>query len=291
VGYVVAYFVAFPTGKSYYQLGVHVLAKLPSQLAAFLYLDEPMPFAQSLTGVGLLAFAVVTAVAATAIRWRVRGTWTALTLLVVPTLPTLAVPFMPQRYLAIPYAGFLLLLALWAADAARRLPRWRLAIRVSATVAVVMVNAAGAALVRADLDDYRGMAAAHARLLDEASAVRDVVAGRSPVLVVRTETTQPLLEVLREPTGFAKLPYTRHADPYGLIDAAALFEWVIAEENTRVEHVSGWSEVCAGVEGPVLEHTDGGFLTRGPVPDLAAEGRRVAEVGRRIRVIRSVHDE
>jgi hypothetical protein len=290
-GYVAAYFLAFPTGKTYYELGVHIPAKLPSQLAAFLYLDEPLPFALSLTWVGVLALAVAVALAVTALRWRVRGAWTALALLVAPTLPTLAVPYMPQRYLAIPYAGFLLLVGLWVADVDVRFSRWRLAIRVVAITAVGLFVAAGAALVRADLDDYRDMAAAHERLLDEASAVKDVVAVATPVLVIRGEEYLPLLDVVRDPTGLPKLAFIRHIDPYGLIDAAALFEWVLADDGTRVEHVENWTEVCAGVDGQVLEHVDGSFVVRGPVPDVAAEARRAAEAGRRLRVIRTVRGE
>ena len=283
--YVVVYFLSFPAGsKSYYEIGSHVLAKIPTQLAAFLYLREPMPFALELSWQGLLALAVVAAMVGVCIRWRVAGSWTALALFALPTLPTLLVPYMPQRYLAIPYAGFLLLTALFVGAAVERTPRLRWAIRGGAAAVVAMVVIAGAAVVRADLSDYQKMASAHEVLLTEAVGVSDVVAAGGPVVVVRDERAQPLLEILRDPEGFAKLPYTRHADPYGLIDAAALFEWVIADEGTRVEPFIGG----AGVEGRVLIHVDGDFVDAGRVGDLGAEVERWQADGRRVRVIRAV---
>ncbi len=284
--YVVVYFLSFPAGsKSYFVVGSHVVAKIPTQLAAFLYLKEPLPFALELSWQGVVALIAVAAAAGVCLRWRVAGTWTALALFLLPTLPTLLVPYMPQRYLAIPYAGFLLLTALFLGAAVERLPRWRWAIRGGASVVVILVVIAGGAIVRADLDDYRRMAAAHEVLLAEAPAVSEVVASGDPVVVVRDERAQPLLEILRDPDGFAKLPYTRHADPYGLIDAAALFEWVIADEGTRVEPVAG---LRTGAGGRVLIHSDGGFIDPGPVADLATEAERWRADGRRVRVIQAV---
>ena len=286
--YVAAYFMAFPTSKSYYEIGPHVAAKIPSQLAAFLYLDEPMPFALTLSWSGALAAAVCLALAISVVRWRIPGAWVAIVVMVAPTLPTLPVPYMPQRYLAIPYAGFLLLVALWVVGLRRRLPRWAPVIGGMGVAAVLLVTVAGCALVRADLEDYRAIAAAHSRLLDEARAAADVVTGGDPVLVVRDDRSQPLLEILRDPRGLPKLPFTRHDDPYGLIDAAALFEWVVADEGTRVARVHDWSRRCAGVAGQVLIHRDGGFERRGPVADLAVEASRWQAAGRRVRVIRAV---
>ena len=284
--YVTIYFLSFPAGsKSYYEFGSHVLAKIPTQLAAFLYLREPMPFALELSWQGVVALAVATAMVAACLRWRVAGTWTALALYLLPTLPTLLVPYMPQRYLAIPYAGFLLLTALFISAAVEQAPRWRWAIRGGAAVVVVMVLTAGAFIVRADLSDYRRMAAAHGVLLAEAAEVSAAVAAGAPVVVVRDERAAPLLEILREPQGFAKLPYTRHADPYGLIDTAALFEWVIAEEGTRVEPVV---DRGTDAEGPVLVHIAGGFVQSEPATDLSAEVERWGAEGRRVRVIRAV---
>jgi hypothetical protein len=286
--YVVIYFFAFPTSKSYYELGPHVIAKITQQLAAFLYFGEPRPYALAVTLTGVIALVVVALMALACLRWRVAGTWVALSLLVLPTLPTLLVPFMPQRYLAIPYAGFLLLVVLWVGALIERLPRRGAAIRGFAMVLAVLVVGAGAAIVRADLEDYRAMAAAHEALIEEAAAVAGTFSGRRPVLIVRDEWAQPLVEILSEPKGIPKLPYTRHEDPYGLIDTAALFEWVLSEEGTRVERIEDWASACAGVEGSVVVHHVGEFADVGVTPDVAAEAVRLQAVDRHLRVVRVV---
>jgi hypothetical protein len=289
--YVTIYVFAFPTTKSYYEFGFHAVARIPQQLAAFLYLGESRPYGLALSWDGLFALGVVALIAVACVRWRARGTWVALFLLVVPTMPTLLVSYMPQRYLTIPYAGFLLLVALWVGGLADRIPRWRPAIRSLSVLVAMLVLVSGVATVRADLEDYRAMAAAHAELLDEAEEVKDVVIGGRPSLVVRDERAQPLVEILREPRGMPKLPYTRHEDPYGLVDAAALFEWVLADEAIRVERIDDWDSVCVGTEGSVVVHRQGGFEDLGVVVDVAAEAVRWEEKQRHLRVVRAVRLE
>jgi hypothetical protein len=163
-----------------------------------------------------------------------------------------------------------------------------LALVAGGALVAAMVVAAGAATVRADLADYRRVAAAHQRLLDEAAEVAVVVAAGRPVAVVRDEAAQPLLDILRAPEGLAKLPFTRHADPYGLIDAAALFEWVIAAEGTRVAPLEADPAALAGVPGALLVHRVGAFEARGETPDLGAEVVGWQTDGRRYRLIRAV---
>jgi len=286
--YVVVYVFAFPTSKSYYELGSHVLGRIPQQLAAFIYLGESQPYVLAVTWAGLFSLVVIVLMAVVCLQWRVTGTWVALSLLVLPTLPTLLVSYMPQRYLAIPYAGFLLLVALWVGALADRLPKWQKAIQGCAVVTATLVMVAGAAIVRADLQDYRSMAAAHEALLDEAAEVRDAFAKERPVLIVRDERAQPLVEILREPQGMPKLPYTRHKDPYGLVDSAALFEWVLSREGTRVERIDEWPSACNGVEGAVVVHREGGFVDLGVTSDVAAEAARLQAEQLHLRVVRAV---
>lgn len=286
--YVVVYFAAFPTSKSYYEFGPHVLGKFPKQLAAFMYLEETALFSPSLTWMGVLALIVVVVGVVACLKWGVAGTGVALSLLVLPSLPTVMVSYMPQRYLAIPYAGFLLLVALWVGAMSDRLPKWRSAIRGVAAGLTLLIIVAGAAIVRSDLEDYRQMAAAHSVLLDETAEVAGAVASGIPTVIVRDEQVQALLEILRNPRGLPKLPYTRHEDPYGLIDAAALFEWIIADEGLGVEMIRDRGDARDGVEGVVLVHTDGGFVNLGAAPDLAAEVERWLAAGRHLRVVRAV---
>ncbi|HSN56085.1 MAG TPA: hypothetical protein VLT32_15530, partial [Candidatus Sulfomarinibacteraceae bacterium] len=171
--------------------------------------------------------------------------------------------------------------------AAERMPGWRGWIRATAVLAAALVIAAGIALVRADLVDYRALAAAHARLVEGARGVVGTVAAGEPVVVVRDERLHPLLEIMSDPTGLPKLAYTRHDDPAGLIDAAALFEWVLAEDGTAVRHVFDWRSSLAGVPGRLLVHREAGFDDLGPIADVAAEGARWQDSGRPVRVIRT----
>jgi hypothetical protein len=288
IAYLTVYAIAIGSGKPYLESGPHIMARIPSQLAAFFFLEEPTPFEVVMSWQGVMALVITVGIAACCLRWRSSGTWVALAVLILPTLPTIAVPFMPVRYLAIPYAGFLLLVAVWVKGLGAQFPRMGRAIQAGALLVAVMVMTAGASIVRADLIDYQRIADAHQVLLDEATVVASIVAAGTPVAVVRDERAQPLLDILREPAGFAKLPYTRHEDSYGLIDTAALFDWVIGVEGTRVETVTNWGDSCVGVPGRVLVHTRGGFVDRGAVPDLAAEASGWQDAGRHVRVVRVV---
>lgn len=286
--YAIFYIVAFPTTKSYFELGSHVVARVPQQLAVFFYLSEPMPYVLAVTWEGLFALAVVVLMAVACLRWRVAGTLVALSLIVLPTLPTLLVAYMPQRYLAIPYAGFLLLFALWARALAEKLPRWQVAVRGIAIATAALVAIAGSTIVWADLEDYRAMAAAHKVLLDEAAEITGAVAEGKPVLIVRHEREQPLVKILTDPRGLPKLAFTRHEDPYGLIDSAALIEWVLSQEGTRVVRIDDWPTSCRGVEGVVVVHRKGGFVDLGVTSDVAAEAERLRAKQLRLRVVRVV---
>ncbi len=286
--YTAVYFLAFPGGKGYYTADPHVLAKLPHQLAAFLHLEQLAPLAFPLDWKGLLASAVVGGLAVAA--WR-RG-WTAgvagTGLLLLPMLPTLLVPYLPTRYTAIPYAGFLLMAA--AAVAAARcgssLPvPARRATAVAGSLVALLVLAAGSLTVRADLRDYGRASRAHALLLEEAAAVAGGVDLGRPLAVIRAERIDPLAEVSRDPRGLPKLFYVRHQDPYGLIDAAALLEWVLHREDVLFRRVP--LGAVEGVTGDVLVHRQGGFTWADrDVPDLGAEARRWQASGLRLRVVR-----
>jgi len=284
--YLLLYSMAFQGSKPYLEPGPHVFAKIPAQLAAYFYLEEPLTNAIPLTWMGLLAAAVTAVILVTCLRWRVPGSLVAVVLLLAPTIPTLLVPYMPQRYLAIPYAGFLLLIAAWVNAISVKFDSRRKLIRVVSVLVVVLVMAMGSVTVRADLEDYRSIAAAHAVLLEEAGRVTASVAIGEPVLVVRDERTTPLLDVVESPVGLPKLVFIRNFDPYGLIDTAALFEWVLADEGTRVEHITNWAETCDGVPGRILVHRDGGFVDLGPTPDLGAEAERWRKSGRGLQVVR-----
>ena len=68
--YLLVYFMAFPTSKTYFEFGPHVFAKIPAQLAAFLYLEVPITTGISLTSMSLLAVVIMAAVIASCVKWR-----------------------------------------------------------------------------------------------------------------------------------------------------------------------------------------------------------------------------
>jgi hypothetical protein len=284
--YSVTYFLAFPGSKSYYHLGAAALAKVPHQLAAFLWLEQLRPIDLRLTPVGVLATVVTVVTLVWAIR---RGSAAALIgagLLFVPMVPTLLVPYLPTRYTAIPSAGFLLVAAAGASVAIgslHGLPRHLAGVAVGAVAAVVLV--AGALTVRADLADYSRVSRAHRRLLDQAGAVVDAVASGAPVAVVRGERNDPLREIALSVRGLPKLFFPRPADPDGLADAAALFEWVMAREGTAVRRLD--AEPPPATAGIILVHGPQGFAPGLATGDVRAAARAWSERGVGVRLIRA----
>lgn len=289
VMYTGLYFLAFPGGKGYYSADPHVLAKLPHQLAAFLHLEQLTPLAFPFDWKGMAALLVVSALAALGWRRRAPAAIIGLALLILPMAPTLMVPFLPTRYTAIPYAGFLLLVASWVAWIIRELGGHvgrKRAVAALALVVSAVVLVAGGVTVRADLQDSARASVAHRRLLDEAEAVARQLPTDRPILVVRGETENPLATVSRSPRGLPKLFYVRHQDPYGLIDAAALFEWVLRSDQRGYVRIT--PEEVAGVSGDVLVHRVGGFVWAGRHnPDLGREASRWKQSGLRARIIRA----
>lgn len=87
-----------------------------------------------------------------------------------------------------------------------------------------LVVAAGVLTLRADLTDYGRVSAAHRQLLAEARSIAPELPLDRPILVLREEGASPLRDIALTPRGLPKIYFPRHEDPYGLIDAAALFE-------------------------------------------------------------------
>lgn len=278
--YVFCYFVVFDFGvRDYYHWSFAPLAKVPHQLAAFLQLEQLVPISTPFTWRGSVAVAVVIGLAASCWRSRVRTVLPAFGLFFLPILPTLMVPYLPQRFTAIPYAGFLLVLSIWLTHQLRVVP-WRRALQIGVVVVVTLVLMAGSLTVRADLEDYRRVSTAHRRLLVEAEEIAHVFKSGVPVVVVRLERDQPLLEILRSPKGVAKLPYTRQNDPYGLIDTAGLFDWVVAGRGLLVRRVAESASSWQDTSGTVIVHRSGGFeVIASGVSDLAERGDRWRERG------------
>jgi hypothetical protein len=287
LAYVVIYFLVFPGGKHYYEGSLRPLLKVPHQLAAFLFLEGLIPVAFPLSAAGVFALGVVACVLVLAVRRRNRAAIVGAALLLLPMLPTLLVPYLPTRYTSIPYAGFLLLLAGAAEEVAREIRvRWRGVASVAVAVVATLVLVAGVLTVRADLDDLRRVSEAHRQLLGEARSALTQFPIARPVLVVRQEADNPLRDITTSPLGMPKLLFVRHSDPYGLVDAGALFEWVLGREHVSVRRFDDGEERFRESVGALLAHRTGGFSWLSlEAPRLGELARRTREAGAHTRVI------
>jgi hypothetical protein len=285
--YVGLRFVLIPTTGGYFEVSWAPLVKVPHMLAAFLWLEELAPVAFSLKLTGVLAIVAVAVLIVVAWRERAPAAVVGAAFLFIPMLPTLLVPFLPQRYTAIPYAGFLLLVCGVGRLIMARLPAGLTKIAVPATVLVaLLLGSAGVAVVRADLVDWHRVSDAHARLLAQARAVAGGLTVGEPVAVVRMEREEPLKEISVSPRGLYKLFYTRRVqDPSGLIDAGALFDWVLNRPDVIVRRLE-LDELAAGRPGGVLVHRSTGFQwLREDVSDLSALARGWRRQGLQVRIV------
>lgn len=275
--YLTSYFLAFPGDKGYFQPSLTTLAKLPHQMAAFLYLEELVPLQFPVSWRTAVAITIVVGLGVLAIRWRSLAGLVGLTLLLLPSLPTLLVPYLPTRHTAAPYAGFLLLTAgvvsSWLPRILSRRRRRAAGAFVAAVIALVL--AAGVTTVRADLEDWGRVAAAHSRLVAEAREVAAQLPLNTPIVHWRAESEQPLREIAASPRGLLKLHYPRHQDPYGLIDIAALLDYVLPGKGIDVRVLEKGDTLLAE-EGVLLVHRAGGF-------ECVPTGRPAHELLRRLR--------
>lgn len=237
--------------------------KVPNAFAAFALFGrlQPGDFAVGIPEIAATVGIVVLAVLA----WRRRDALIAvgLALFLLPFVPLLPIGWSTSRYTTIPLAGFLLAVA-----GAARVGLAALAPRAAATGRFAVGLAAGAvfavslAVLAGDLDDYRRLAELQAPLLAEARVVAAEVRRHDALVAVRLEGDQPLVELSRSVAGIPKVFFVRGADPYTLIDWAALFTFVL-------DPVGGPVFVDVTESGPLpercttLAHVRGGFVWTG----------------------------
>ncbi len=285
--YTVAHLLLLP-GRSYFQLDPALLAKVPHMLAAFLQLESLVPLAFPLTLKGLLALTFFAGAAAYGLRHRPVLALAGFALLGA-ALPTLLIGTLPTRYTTIPYAGFLLVAAAALGGFRDRLaPAGRRLLVGATSIIVALVLAAGILTVRADLADVDRVSDATRTLLAEAEAAAPSLPTDRPFLLARQESTNPLREIALSPRGLAKIYFVRHQDPYGLVDSAALFEWVLGPGDLAVRSLS-LKSTSGEPTGPVLVHVDGGFRWMpAPAPNLAAAASILAASGLRVKLLEVV---
>jgi hypothetical protein len=205
----------------------------------------------------------------------------------LPTLLTLLVPYPPTRYThtrSPASVGWSPPAASAAIGSLRGVAR-RLAGVAAGTLALTVL-AAGALTVRADLADYARVSAAHRRVLDQARAIADTVGSGAVVAVVRGERNDPLREIALSVHGLPKLFFPRPDDPDGLVDVAALFEWVLDREGTAVRRLD--VDPLPATSGVVLTHGPNGFAAPVAVTDVAAASRAWRARGLAVRLIRAM---
>ncbi len=286
--YLILHLTLLPRGDSYFSWTLAPLAKIPHQMAAFLFLEPFTPIAFRASPLGAVGCAVVAAVAV--LVWRRDRGAAAFggALLVLPQLPTLFVPYLPVRYTSIPYAGFLVLMVAGARQlAATRRDGLRRLVTVAGGGLAAIVATVGVLTVRADLDDLRRVSDWHERLLVEARAVAGALPVGVPIAVVRLETDIPLREVALSLRGLPKLFYPRLADAYALTDTAALFDWVLEPEHLIVRRFETPRDGLAPGPGRAVLHDATGFrLDPRAIDDVASWAAGLRRRGLGVRVLR-----
>ncbi len=277
-----------PTFGSYYSVSLRPLAKIPNVVAAFLRFEEPNPAPQTVTWRGAVGCAVILVLIVFAWRKHSRPALLGLALLVLPLLPALPIPYLPLRYTHIAYAGFVMLIAGCAQVLDQMLPiRSRILARLAGGMALAIVLVSDVLNVRATLEDSDRVSKAHRRLLAEATRVAANLPLDRAIVVLRLESENPLLDVAEMPRGLAQPWFQRQEDPYGLIDAGALFDWTRCDERVRFARIDDWSRVN-GRAGVLAAHVSGGFLVPPEsVPDAAATAHAWQNRGVHVRVIQA----
>lgn len=165
--------------------------------------------------------------------------------------------------------------------------RSRIWARLAGGMALAIVLISDVLSVRATLEDADRVSKANCRLLAEAKRVAANLPLDRAIVVLRLESENPLLDVAKMPRGLAQPWFQRHEDPYGLIDAGALFDWTRCDERVRFTRIDDWSRV-SGRTGVLAAHVSGGFLVPPEsVPDATATAHAWQNRGVHVRVIQA----
>jgi hypothetical protein len=248
--------------------------KVPNAFAAFALIGRLQPGSFAVGLPELLAVAAVVALAVLAWRWRDTLTAFGLALFLLPFVPLLPIGWSTSRYTTIPLAGFLLAVAGAIRVGIDALAPHRRAVgRLAVGVAAAAVLAVNVAVLAGDVDDYRRLAGLHRPLLDEALLVAAEAARHDALLAVRLESEQPLVELSRSLAGIPKVFFVRGADPYTLIDWAALLTFVLDPVGGPV-----FADLTERVPMPArctaLAHVRGGFIWPGQGSGSCADEAR-----------------
>ena len=276
--YTALYMVVFSErlGGGYVSGGTSAMLKVPHAWSSFWGFTpmQPTEFPFGLgeiIGTGLLGVCLAIAVGPLRDRLMALG----LTLFFLPFIPVLPVPWLPTRYTAAPFAGFVLVAVALATQLIRRARGRRLAIIVVLLVATAL-NVRQLILLRGDLRDVARLEAAHQELLAQAEAAVPLIPDVEILVCVRLDPTSPQRDLAKAgQDGLLKSYYLRTDAPYDLVNWEALLTFALARQGIR----QLWSRTSTtsgtGVSSwAVLAHRRGHIVQlapREPSPDRERE--------------------
>ncbi len=276
--YVAAYF-SHPPFKvaSYYSVGVAGAAKIPHIWASFLDLTTLRPMQIGFGAPELLGSATLVGVAWIALRRRLRVVLLGFGLFLLPLLPLIPVPFVPIRYTTAPFAGFLMVVVGAGAGLAGDLGgRGATLARLAAGVLAAVYLVAGVFWVESEIADWRRLDGLHRGLLAEAARFAPFMPSAGIVVCANCEHDNPLRLLSQTPLGLPKAYFVRHEDPYGLVDTAALWSWLLYPRGGPMYR---YASLASPPPGPftVVVHADGRFgeaPATGSLRDVVSTWRR-----------------
>jgi hypothetical protein len=264
IAYVAAYF-SHPPFKvaSYYSAGIAGAAKIPHIWASFFDLTTLRPMQIGFGAPELMGLITLVAFAWIGFRRKSRLALLGFGFFLLPLLPLVPVALVPTRYTTAPFAGFLMVVVGVATGLAGELGGRRATLaRLSTGALAAVYLVAGIFWVQSEIADWRRLDSLHRGLLAEAARFAPFMPSAGIVVCANCEHDNPLLRLSQTPRGLPKAQFVRHEDPYGLIDTAALWSWLLYPRGGPMYR---YASLDAPPPGPfaVVVHTRGGF---GEVP-------------------------
>jgi len=263
-----------------------LLKKIPVIVATMMEMSELQLSDYNLSAIHGLALLMLAALGYLIVRLRCRHAVIGLVLWWSPLLPTLFNPFLPQRWLIIPYVGFLIVVA----DVARAIlagvegtGRRRALLAAGAAVSVLLAIA-HVARARLDLVDYARLSDSFAKVVSEARQIFPELPHDRPILMLRQERDEPLIELARTSVGQRKMHYQVGHGPYGLAPTELLLDYAGIGHGQRVRRL----DPASLGEGPValLLHVRGSFVLLNPArAELEAELGPLEQLGDSPRIV------
>ncbi len=264
--YVVVYAMVFAGRESYYDVGGHVLSKIPHLWACFTLIEQLEPYQPGFGGGEAVGLALMFAIAALGLRrWNraivLGGSW-----FLISLLPILPVSWIPTRYTAVPLAGFVIAMvgvfqALYRLSPETRRRTARLGI------AAVVVSALAINLVwmRGELKDMRRLTRYYERLIFEAQTLAPHLEDDLPLVCVRGENDNLQHRIhIAGYFGIEKFQYVRRTTPYGLASWPALFTYVRTGLGDEL-YLDPPPELMATTRYAVVVHLPGRFEFAAPL--------------------------